>query len=400
VFRSFAMRKDPATGAGTVDVAWVMDAAVAVGLVAVFITVSLASPGPATNDARGVAIAVTLGLSAAGWIAWMLGGRNIWVAYGGLAVMSAAGGVLAGLSWDSPAVAVPCVATFIAGARLRIPASLTVTLRTVIAFVIAAYVIRAPTGVLLGYPFAFVGLWGIGLTRHEYSTRAEQAERVLAETRRAHEAETQAAALAERARIARDIHDVLAHSLAAVSVNLQAAEGLLAAAALPAEDPELTKAIECIERAGTWTREGMAAARRAVLTLRDDTAPLPDQLSSLAEEYRAVGDLVVDFTVTGEARPVSAEAGLAAYRTAQEALTNARKHAPGQPVTLRLGFEPDQITVDVVNHLPPRRTQSPLADTGAGYGLTGLRERAGLAGGTLEAGPDAGNWQVSLRIPA
>jgi signal transduction histidine kinase len=400
VFRSFAMRKDPATGAGAVDVAWVMDAVVAVGLVAVFITVSLASPGPATNDARGVAIAVTLGLSAAGWIAWMVGGRNIWVAYGGLAVMSAAGGVLAGLSWDSPAVAVPCVATFIAGARLRIPASLTVTLRTVIAFVIAAYVIRAPTGVLLGYPFAFVGLWGIGLTSHEYSSRAEQAERVLAETRRAHEAETQAAALAERARIARDIHDVLAHSLAAVSVNLQAAEGLLAAAALPAEDPELAKAIECIERAGTWTREGMAAARRAVLTLRDDAAPLPDQLSSLADQYRAVGDLAVDFTVTGEARPVSAEAGLAAYRTAQEALTNARKHAPGQPVTLRLGFEPDQITVDVVNPLPPRRTQSPLADTGAGYGLTGLRERAGLAGGVLEAGPAAGNWQVSLRIPA
>jgi signal transduction histidine kinase len=261
-------------------------------------------------------------------------------------------------------------------------------------------VVHAPTGVLVGYPCAFVGLWGLGLSRHEYSTRAEQAERMLAETRRAHEAETQAAALAERARIARDIHDVLAHSLAAVSVNLQAAEGLLAANTLPAEDPELAKAVECIERAGTWTREGMAAARQAVLALRADAMPLPDQLSSLAEEYRAVGDQAVDFTITGDVRPVSGEASLAAYRTAQEALTNARKHSPGQPVTLRLGFEPEQITVDVVNPLPPRRVQGPLADTGAGYGLTGLRERAALAGGTLEAGPASGNWQVSLRIPA
>jgi signal transduction histidine kinase len=210
----------------------------------------------------------------------------------------------------------------------------------------------------------------------------------------------QAAALAERARVARDLHDVLAHSLAAVSVNLQAAGGLLAAGTLPADNPELVKAIECIERAGTLTREGMDAARRAVLALRDDTAPLPDQLSSLAGEYRADGDMDVDFAVTGQARPVSAAASLAAYRTAQEALTNARKHAPGQPVTLRLGFEDDQITVSVVNPLPLARSQAPLAGTGAGYGLIGLAERAALAGGELTSGREAGNWQVNLRIPA
>ena len=214
------------------------------------------------------------------------------------------------------------------------------------------------------------------------------------------QAESQRAALAERARIARDLHDVLAHSLAAVSVNLQAAEGLLGAGTLPADNPELAKAIECIDRAGTLTREGLAAARRAVLALRDDTASLPDQLSSLAGQYDADGDMAVDFAVTGEARPVSAEADLAAYRTAQEALTNARKHAPGQPVTLRLGFEDAQITVSVVNPLPPQRAQTPLADTGAGYGLVGLRERAALAGGELKAGREAGNWQVRLRIPA
>ena len=148
------------------------------------------------------------------------------------------------------------------------------------------------------------------------------------------------------------------------------------------------------------TREGLAAARRAVLALRDDAAPLPDQLSSLAAQYRAVGDLAVDFTVTGEPRPLSEAASLVAYRTAQEGLTNARKHAPGQPVALSLGFEAGQITLTVANPLPPAGSRAPLAAVGAGAGLTGLRERAALAGGTLEAGPADGTWRVALRIPA
>jgi signal transduction histidine kinase len=214
------------------------------------------------------------------------------------------------------------------------------------------------------------------------------------------DAGAQAAAFAERTRIARDLHDVLAHSLAAVSVNLQAAEGLLSSGTLPADNPELVKAIECIDRAATLTREGLAAAKRAVLALREDAVPLPAQLVSLAEQYRTAGEPAVDFEVSGEARQISAEAGVAAYRTAQEALTNARKHAPGEPVTLRLGYEPDEITLSVINPMPPQSADRPLADTGAGFGLVGLRERAALAGGSFEAGPDAGNWQVTLRIPA
>jgi len=108
---------------------------------------------------------------------------------------------------------------------------------------------------------------------------------------------------------------VLAHSLAAVSVNLQAAEGLLAAESLPADNPELVKAIECIERAGTLTREGLAAARRAILALCDDAAPLPDQLYSLAAQYRTAGDMTVNFTVIGEPRPLPEQAQLVAYHT-------------------------------------------------------------------------------------
>jgi signal transduction histidine kinase len=375
----------------------------ACGLVVVIVTVSLASPRPGSDGARGLAIAIMLGLSAAAWVAWMLSGstgERRWLNLGGLVVMAGAGGALAGLSPNSPAVAVGCAAAFSAGVRLRTEGSLAIAAETVAVFLIVGLATGAPAGALLGYTFAYAGLWSVALTRREFLVRAEQAEHMLAETQRAREAETHAAALAERARIARDIHDVLAHSLAAVSVNLQAAEGLLASDTLPADNLELAKAVECIDRAGTLTREGLAAARRAVLALREDAAPLPDQLASLAAQYRADGDQAVDLAVTGSPRPLSEQVTHVAYRTAQEGLTNARKHAPGQPVTLGLGFEPGHVTVSVTNPLAPAGTEAPLAATGAGAGLTGLKERAALAGGMLEAGPADGAWRVCLRIPS
>jgi signal transduction histidine kinase len=396
VFRSLTARRGRATTVGLSDVPLALDAVRILVLVVVLITVPLATPHPG-QGAVGIAIAVALGVSTACWAVWLLSRRRPRVSIAALAVMGVAGGALAGLSPLSTAIAVGCVVTSSAGVRLNPETSLAITAGTVAAFLIAALATGAPTETLLGYPLTFIGLWAFGLSRHAFLLRAEQAERMLAETHRAREAETQAAALAERARIAREIHDVLAHSLAAVSVNLQAAEGLLGT--LPAGRPELAQAIECIGRAGVFTREGLADARRAILALRDDAAPLADQLAALAAEYQADGDLAVDFTVTGPPRPVAAEAALAAYRTAQEALTNARKHAPGQPVRLSLEFSAAEITVRVANPLPVQ-AGGPLADTGAQYGLTGLRERAALGGGTLTAGPAEGQWQVALRIPA
>ena len=397
----FMSRRDPATGA--VSVTRMIDLIRACGLLVVIVTVTLASPRPGFDSAHGLAIVITLGLSVVAWVAWMLSGSTgdrHWLSAGSLVAMAGIGGTLAGLSPNSPAVAVGCAATFSAGVRLRTEASLAITAETIAAFLITGLATGAPAGALLGYTFAYAGLWSVALTRREYLVRAEQAEHMLAETQRAREAETHAAALAERARIARDIHDVLAHSLAAVSVNLQAAEGLLASDTLPAGNPELIKAKECIDRAGTLTREGLAAARRAILALREDAAPLPDQLAALAAQYQAAGDATVSLTVIGSPRPLSEQVTHVAYRTAQEGLTNARKHAPGQPVTLGLGFEPGQVTVSVANPLPPAGDTWPLAETGAGAGLTGLKERAALAGGTLEAGPADGIWRIDLTIPA
>jgi signal transduction histidine kinase len=390
------MNRGPAAGTGITDVPLALDAVRILVLVVVLITVPLAQPHLGSG-ADGIGVAVALGVSTVSWAVWLLARRRARVAIVALSVMGVAGGVLAGLSPLSTAIAVGCVVTSTVGARLNPETSLAITAGTVAAFLAAALATGAPTETLLGYPLTFIGLWAFGLSRHAFLLRAEQAERMLAESRRAREAETQAAALAERARIAREIHDVLAHSLAAVSVNLQAAEGLLGT--LPAGRPELAKAIECIGRAGVFTREGLADARRAIMALRDDAAPLADQLAALAGEYQADGDLAVDFTVTGTPRTVAAEAALAAYRTAQEALTNARKHAPGQPVRLSLEFSAAEIAVRVVNPLPVQAS-GPLAATGAQYGLTGLRERAALGGGTLTAGPAGGEWQVCLKIPA
>jgi signal transduction histidine kinase len=378
-------------------------------VVMVLVTVPLFTPHFG-RGALGSAIAATLAVSAVAAVTWQFaeGKPRLWVA--ALVVMAAAGGALAGLSSLSTAVAISFMVVVTAGARLPTEVSLGIVAETLAAFLIAAIASGAPAQAIVGWSAGLIGLWAFGLTRRAYLFRAVEAEQALEQARRAHAAETQAAALGERARIAREIHDVLAHALAAVSVNLQAAEGLLDA--LPDKGPEVARIVECVERASALTKEGMAEARRAILALRDDdTAPgyagagqpgggqLAVRLRALADEHRAAGDAAAEFTVTGTPRPLGADAALTAFRTAQEALTNARKHAPGQPVSLALSYAPDGMTLLVSNPLPAPGGGAPLARAGAGYGLTGLRERAALAGGTLTSGPSGGRWEVCLRLP-
>jgi signal transduction histidine kinase len=105
-------------------------------------------------------------------------------------------------------------------------------------------------------------------------------------------------------------------------------------------------------------------------------------------------------TVTGTARRTASETAVTVYRTAQEGLTNVVKHAPGASARIDLSFTPDAVELMVTDD--GRVTAGPaddLATTGGGYGLGGLRERAGLIGGTLEAGPHEGGWRVALRVP-
>lgn len=201
----------------------------------------------------------------------------------------------------------------------------------------------------------------------------------LAETRAAH---AEAAALAERGRVARELHDVLAHSLSALALQLEGARLL---AQSKQSDPEV---VESLQRAHHLATNGLTEARQAISTLRGEDLP-------------AIEDLAAAFPgatlhVTGTPREPSSEAKLALYRTAQEALTNVRRHsrAPDH-VDIRLDFAPDGTTLTVQDHGDAAATIN-----GSGYGLTGMRERAELLGGRLNAGPTNDGFRVELWLPA
>ncbi|MFD8482702.1 sensor histidine kinase [Kitasatospora sp. NPDC059673] len=230
-----------------------------------------------------------------------------------------------------------------------------------------------------------LGLLGY-LLRLDSQARAAQ-RALLAQERAAQVAQTESAALAERARIAREIHDVLAHSLSAQLVHLEAARLMLDAGAERAEIRERVVA------ARRMAQDGLAETRQALSALRGEFAPVAEFVAGLVAQSGA--ELAVD----GVPRPLPVEAGLAVRRVAQEALTNARKHAPGGRVDVRLGYLDGAVELRVHNSRAPRGAHPVLGDSGSGYGLLGMRERAELLGGELLAGPEEGGWRVLLRVP-
>ncbi|WP_189329573.1 sensor histidine kinase [Actinoplanes ianthinogenes] len=239
-------------------------------------------------------------------------------------------------------------------------------------------------------PVAAIAIWcGITvvvtlliLLRRQRESAAEQ-EQLLADE------QALAGMLAERARLAREIHDVLAHSLSALSVQLETAAALL-------ERDRTAEAAVLVDRAGTLARDGLTETRRAVSALRGDPLPVPELVGELARGYGRDLDAPATFTVDGEPRELDADTGLALFRAAQEALSNVRKHAPGSSVEARLTFAPDAVALSVRNHGP---AGPPITGLSSGYGLIGLRERAELAGGTVRAGPDRDGWLVDVRMP-
>jgi signal transduction histidine kinase len=138
----------------------------------------------------------------------------------------------------------------------------------------------------------------------------------------------------------------------------------------------------------------MDEARGAVRALREDAPPLEEQLTRLADDRRA------EMHVSGRPRPISPDVTLTLYRVAQEALTNVVKHAPGQLAQIELGFAEDRVSLSVSNPDSGSPNGSPLKDSGAGYGLQGIRERVLLLGGQVDVGPTADGWLVHAEVPA
>ncbi|MEU0004659.1 histidine kinase [Streptomyces sp. NPDC006314] len=211
------------------------------------------------------------------------------------------------------------------------------------------------------------------------------AQRLLAQERAARAAEAESAALSERARIAREIHDVLAHSLSAQLVHLEAARLLIENGA------DRERILERVVAARGMARDGLAETRQALSALRGELTPLEDFLTELVS-----GADNAEVTVTGERRPLPAEASQAVRRVAQEALTNVRKHAQGAKVYLRLDYREHEVTLDVRDS---GGRPGELTGSGDGYGLLGMRERAELLGGSLDAGPDEEGFMVTLKVP-
>jgi signal transduction histidine kinase len=229
----------------------------------------------------------------------------------------------------------------------------------------------------------------------------DRTELLLAQLQDARDGEAAAAALAERGRIAGELHDVLAHSLSALAIQLQGARKL-------AERETVSVALRgTIERSAELAKAGLADARQAVGALRGERLPTLEQLTALVGDFRRDTGSAATLRIDGTSRPLPAEASLALFRGAQEALTNITRYAPGATTSVTVSYQVGRTVLTVQDHLPapgagpsaqPGTTL--LADAGGGHGLAAMRERTQRAGGTARAGPTADGWLVELEVPA
>lgn len=255
--------------------------------------------------------------------------------------------------------------------------------------------------VVMTVPFALAWVLGDSLrTRRAYFAQLEERATRLEKER---EAQSKVAVAAERARIARELHDVVAHN---VSVMVVQADG--AAYVLDAAPDQARQALETISSTG---RQALAEMRRLLGVLRTGDAPesgeyvpQPDveQIKELVEQVRGAG-LTVDFRIEGTPRPLPSGVELTAYRIVQEALTNTRKHGgPDAGASVRLVYFDDGLGLLVEDD--GRGAAHELYEDGGadgkGHGLIGMRERVGMVGGTLDAGPrPGGGFRISVLLP-
>jgi len=170
------------------------------------------------------------------------------------------------------------------------------------------------------------------------------------------------------------------------------------------EQGDTSRALSLLDQAQRMAKDGLAETRRAVHALRADATGLDEQLAALIDTHRSRHHASVSFGVDGQPRPLPPEATVALIRTAQEALVNTAKHAPAQPVELGLHYGEDGVQMIISNPLPPDTPGSPAPGTAfgtvnGGYGLTGMRERLLLIGGSLTAAPGDGRWTVTAQVP-
>jgi signal transduction histidine kinase len=246
-------------------------------------------------------------------------------------------------------------------------------------------------------PEIAVGIWALGIVFPWAMGRgaARQSQLVTQLDASRHEL-AQQALLSERRRIARDVHDLVGHGLAAVMLQITGARHVLRRDPAAAEE-----ALRTAEELGRWS---MQELRGTVALLRSNdastaVAPLPSarEISELVDRARA-GGLAVELRTRGDPSVTAPSVGVALYRIAQEALSNASQHAPRARTVLQLEVAEGWAGLKATTS-GPTRTESGDESDRPRYGLIGMRERAVALGGDFEAGPTAEGWQVSCRIP-
>jgi signal transduction histidine kinase len=313
-----------------------------------------------------------------------------------IAAMGAAGVALAALQPRGAAGLAVGGAVWMAVARLPLALALMLAGVMTVALDVTSAIAGSSSSVVLASTLlcALIGLIAYFLKQARESQ--DQTEVLLAQLEDAREEQTRAAAIAERGRIASELHDVLAHSLSGAAIQLQGAR------LLAEREQATTKMCEAIDRAGELVKDGLADARQAVGALRGEPLRGVNELGALIDGFSADMTLEVTLRVEGSARMLPADAGLALYRGAEEALTNVARYAPGASTTVVLSYGPDHTTLSVEDRVAA--TAAPpgagLADVGGGQGLAGMRERLERVGGSMQAGPTDAGWRVELQVPA
>ena len=371
-----------ALGVGRMRSSPALRLSVRLGELAAAIGVAVGTLLTGSTAAVGVVGTVVSGLA---WLAWIVAGDRRRPVAAALVVMAAAGGTASGTRL--PGVVFVGVAAAGAAFAFELPIAVAVASPAVVAFLVVSWA----QGALPSRPWlpVVVGLLGLvsGGGRRQLLQQGRQAALMASVEDRAAVARREAELMAERNRLGRELHDVLAHTLGAVSIQLTALDSRVAAGDPP---PDVQARIGEVHR---LVGQGLEEARQAVSALREDGPPLATQLQRLCDLHAAKLD------VQRPVPPMSPEVALTLYRVAQEALTNVDKHAPSATAAVSVSFEADRARVRVGNPHPVGATRSPLASSGGGHGLVGLRERVKLAGGTLEAGPTDEGWQVVADVP-
>jgi signal transduction histidine kinase len=312
-------------------------------------------------------------------------------AWGAMAVTC---GCAALTSSGGPFSLLATMATVGAANAFSLTVASSVTGAGVLAVVTVGLAFGVPAWKVSFYPLTLLLGMLLGRLERGYRLQAEQSAALLANAEQIRSEQNRSATLDERNRIAREIHDLLAHSLGALSVQIQAAQAVLT------DQRDLDRAVEMLGHARRMVSDGLTETRRAVHALRAETPLLPETLAGLSAEHQRRHGAQVRFEVTGAPRSLSADAGLALTRAAQESLVNTAKYAPHQPVAVRLDYQHDRTALSVVSRLSGLADGDPKVETvNGGYGLGGMRERLLLIDGSLHAGPDNGNWVVSAQVP-